>query len=144
MQLAIAVGLQHVGLVDVLIVKMMARLVTSNVVVVDHLLHPAAIVAGQRRVDLEAAPTAKMMVRLVTVNAVGVGPLPHRLAHLAHQARLPLVPNGVRQLGISRWHMVLLNCKTVVGQSMVTVAQQPRPPTTWLVVLWSLTSTSRA
>jgi len=95
------VGLQRVVLADVLIVRMMDHLATSNVVVVDHLLHPAAIVAGQRHVDLEAAPIARMTVRLVTANAVGVGPL-HHLAHLVHQAHLPLVPNGARQLGISQ------------------------------------------
>jgi len=96
------VGLQTVVLVDVLIVRMMAHLATSNVVVLDHLLHPAAIVAGQRHVDLEVAPIARMMVRLVTASVVGVGPLLHHLARLAHQARHPLVPNGARQLGISQ------------------------------------------
>jgi hypothetical protein len=61
-----------VVLVDVLIVRMMAQLATRNVVVADHPLHQAAIVAGQRRVDLEAAPIARMMVQLVSVNAVVV------------------------------------------------------------------------
>lgn len=98
--MAIAAGLQHVALVDVLIARMMARQVTDNVVVVGHLLHlVVAVVVGHRVVDLEAAPIVRTMVRPATANAVVVGLL---LARPAHQARQPLVPNGARQLGTSQ------------------------------------------
>jgi len=61
----------------------------------------------------------------------------HRRLHLH-----PLVLTGAPQLGISQLHMVLLNCRMEVGQSMVTVVRRPRLPTTCSVVLWSSTWTS--
>lgn len=105
-------------LVDVLIVRMMAQLATENVVAVDHLLHPAAIVAGQRRVDLEAAPTARTMVQLVSANVVGAGPRLHHLAHLAHQAQVGMPPTVQIQARTSMLIMASHSSLELVGTSM--------------------------